>query len=165
MVRYNFDDTADFSKFKTYKWIALEKVAPIDELTDQQIKTALDAALAQKVLTKVEGDTADQFIGYQTTEQIEQKLAGFDAGWSTGVFREQYQGVAPMPLKRSTATLAQCKAMPASGQPCRVKPHRSGLEPFHPDPERAAESLRGPPLPAGDLLPFERSDAPRFLPA
>jgi len=83
-VVYNFDDTADFSKFKTYKWIALEKVAPIDELTDQQIKTALDAAFAQKGLTKVEGDTADLFIGYQTTERIEEKFAGVQAGWSTG---------------------------------------------------------------------------------
>jgi hypothetical protein len=83
-VRYNFDDTADFSKFKTYKWITLEKVAPIDELTAGQIKATLDAAFAQKGLTKVEGDTADLFIGYQTTERIEQEFAQFNPGWSTG---------------------------------------------------------------------------------
>ena len=52
-VRFNFDNTADFAKFKTYKWVALESVAPIDKLTDDQIKTALDAALARKGLSKV----------------------------------------------------------------------------------------------------------------
>jgi hypothetical protein len=83
-VVYNFDDKADFSKFKTYKWITLEKVAPIDELTDEQIKASLDVALAQKGLTKVEGDTADLFIGYQTTERIEQEFAQFSPGWNAG---------------------------------------------------------------------------------
>jgi len=46
-VRYNFDNTADFSKFKTYKWVTLENVSPIDDLTDEQIKAALDAALVR----------------------------------------------------------------------------------------------------------------------
>ena len=40
-VHYDFDNTADFSKFKTYKWITLEKVTPIDKLTDEQISAAL----------------------------------------------------------------------------------------------------------------------------
>ena len=58
-VRYNFDNSADFSKFKTYKWVTLKNAAPVDDLTDKQIKAALDAALAQKGLTKVDGDTLD----------------------------------------------------------------------------------------------------------
>ena len=40
-VRYNFDNTANFSKFKTYKWITLKSEAPIDKLTDEEIKAAL----------------------------------------------------------------------------------------------------------------------------
>lgn len=44
-----------------------------------------------------------------------------------------------MPLKRSKATLAQCKAMTASGQQCKAKPHKNGLCFFHSDPQRAAE--------------------------
>ena len=63
-VRYNFDKTADFSKFKTYVWVTLKDAKPVDDLTDKQIKAALDAALAQKGLTKVNGDNADLFIGY-----------------------------------------------------------------------------------------------------
>ena len=84
-VVYNFDDSVDFSKFKTYKWVTLEKVAPIDELTDEQIKAALDAALAGKGFTKVSGDSAaDLFIGYQTTEQIQEQFGGPTSGWGVG---------------------------------------------------------------------------------
>ena len=84
-IRYNFDDTANFSKFRTYKWVTLKSEAPIDELTDEQIKAPLNAAFARKGLTKVDGDSAtDLLIGYQTTEHINETFAGFDPGWSTG---------------------------------------------------------------------------------
>jgi hypothetical protein len=83
-IRYNFDDTANFSKFRTYKWVNL-KSAPIDEITDEQIKAALNAAFARKGLTKVDGDSAtDLLIRYQTTEHINETFAEFDPGWSTG---------------------------------------------------------------------------------
>ena len=83
-IHFSFDDTANFSKFRTYKWVTLKSEAPIDELTDQQIKAALDAAFARKGLTKVEGDTAaDLLIGYQTTGQHEEQFAG-SPGWSPG---------------------------------------------------------------------------------
>lgn len=83
-ISYEFDHTADFSKFKTYKWITLESVAPIEGLTDEQIKAALGAALTRKGLTKVEGDSAaDLLIGYQTTEHFEEQFAGYP-GWSPG---------------------------------------------------------------------------------
>ena len=44
-----------------------------------------------------------------------------------------------MPLKRSKARLVQCKAITASGQRCKAKPHKNGLCFFHFDPQRAAE--------------------------
>jgi hypothetical protein len=84
-VHYNFASTTDFSKFKTYKWIALQSVAPIDKLTDDQIKAALDAALAQKGLRKVAGDSAaDLLIGYQSSERIDEKFAGYGPDWGPG---------------------------------------------------------------------------------
>jgi hypothetical protein len=52
-VHCEFDNKVDFSKFKTYKWVTFKNVAPIDKLTDEQIKTAFDAALTRKGLTKV----------------------------------------------------------------------------------------------------------------
>jgi len=83
-VRYNFDKTADFSKFKTYVWVTIKNAAPVDDLTDKQIKTALDAALAQKGLTKVEGDNADLLIGYQVAVGSQQQLTVYSSGWGYG---------------------------------------------------------------------------------
>ena len=83
-VRYNFDNTANFSKFKTYKWITLKSEAPIDKLTDEQIKAALEAGLSRKGLTKVDADRADLFIGYQTTEHIDEQFGGRDSPYSVG---------------------------------------------------------------------------------
>jgi len=83
-VHYNFDSTSDFSKFKTYKWIALNSEAPIDNLTDEQIKAALEAELSRKGFTKVDTDHADLLIGYQTTEHVNEQFGGRDSPWSVG---------------------------------------------------------------------------------
>ena len=99
-VQYNFDHTADFSKFKTYKWITLKSEEPIDKLTDEQIKATLDAAFSQKGLKKIDSDgSADLLIGYQSNEGVERRfaqLAGYSvgSGWSaiTGDTSVIYQG-------------------------------------------------------------------------
>lgn len=44
-----------------------------------------------------------------------------------------------MPVEPSKGTPAQCKAITASGQRCKAKPHKDGLCFFHSDPQRAAE--------------------------
>ena len=51
-----------------------QECSPVDDLTDKQIKAALDTALAQKGLTKVEGENADLFIGYQVAVGSQQQL-------------------------------------------------------------------------------------------
>jgi hypothetical protein len=98
-VSYNFDSTVNFSKFKTYKWVTLKSRAPIDKLTDEQVKASLDAALGRKGLTKVDTESADLFIGYQTTEQIREQFGGSDypvvgPGWngSSDSIRTVYKG-------------------------------------------------------------------------
>jgi hypothetical protein len=83
-VHYNFDSTADFSKFKTYKWVTLNSEAPINNLTDEQIKGALEAGLSHKGLTRVDTDRADLSIGYQTTEHINEQFGGRNSPWSVG---------------------------------------------------------------------------------
>ena len=75
-VQFKYDDAIDFSKFKTYKWITLNSEAPIDKLTDEQIKAAVDAALSKRGLTKIsDAGTADLLVGYQTTELIDEQFA------------------------------------------------------------------------------------------
>lgn len=85
-VRYNFDKNTDFSKFKTYKWVDLKDANKPDTLTDNQIKSAIDAQLAQKGLSKVEGDNADLYVAYQAAIGTEKQFTSYDmgGGWGYG---------------------------------------------------------------------------------
>jgi hypothetical protein len=83
-VRYNFDKETDFSKFKTYKWVVIKGATPVDDLTDKQIQAAIDAQLATKGLTKVEGEDADLFVGYQAAIGTEKQFTSYDTGWGYG---------------------------------------------------------------------------------
>lgn len=83
-TRYNFDRNADFSKFKTYKWVTLKNAAQLDNLLDQQIKAAVDAELAKKGLTKVEDDSANLFIGYQAAVGQEKQFTSYGTDWGYG---------------------------------------------------------------------------------
>lgn len=84
-VRYNFSADTDFNKFKTYKWIQIRNVEPPDQLTDQQIKTAIDTELAKKGLRRVdENEPADLLIGYQVSTSSEKQLTMYNSDWGYG---------------------------------------------------------------------------------
>lgn len=83
-VRYNFDKSADFSKFKTYKWVPIKDAAKVSTLVDKQIKDAIDAELATKGLTKVDGDNANLYIGYQPAIGEEKQFNSYSTGWGNG---------------------------------------------------------------------------------
>ena len=83
-VRYNFDRNADFSQFKTYKWVALKNATQLDDLLDKQIKAAVDAELAKKGLSKVDDDSANLFIGYQAAVNQEKEFTSYSSDWGYG---------------------------------------------------------------------------------
>ena len=83
-VRYNFDKNTDFSKFKTYKWVALKDATPVNDLVDKQIKTAVEAQLAAKGLTKVDSDPADLYVGYQAAVGQEKQFTSYNSSWGYG---------------------------------------------------------------------------------
>jgi hypothetical protein len=83
-VRYNFDKDTNFSSFKTYKWVAIKGAATLGDLMDKQVKSAIDAELAKKGLTRSEADAVDLFIGYQPGIQKETEYTSFDTGWAYG---------------------------------------------------------------------------------
>ena len=70
-VRYNFDKQADFSQFKTYKWVTLKGGQVPNELVDTQIKAAVDMELATKGLKRTDAETADLYVGYQSAINTE----------------------------------------------------------------------------------------------
>ncbi len=106
-VRYNFDKNADFSKFKTYKWVPIKDADKVSDLVDKQIKDAVDAELATKGLTKVEGDDANLYIGYQPAVGQEKQFTsystgyGYGPGWGGG----WYGGMGTTTTSGSTSTI------------------------------------------------------------
>jgi len=80
-VSYNFDHQADFSKYKTYKWVKNKNSEQLDDLISRQIAEAIDNQLATKGLTKTEGDNPDLYVGYQVSVSQEKQLTTFDSGY------------------------------------------------------------------------------------
>ena len=84
-VRFNFDKQAAFGGFKTYRWVALKGAQPLSDLTDRQIKAAIDVELTKKGLTPVDGSgPADLLIGYQAAVDTEKQFTSYDTGWGYG---------------------------------------------------------------------------------
>jgi hypothetical protein len=83
-VRYNYAQGEDFSKYKTYKWVDLQAVDHANELTEKQIKQAIDTNLATKGLQKADSDTADLYIDIQTAVGTEKQFTSYNTGWGYG---------------------------------------------------------------------------------
>lgn len=83
-VRYNFDKDTDFSKFKTYKWVDVKGSDHANDLTEKQIKQAIDSQLATKGLQKTDSDPADLYIGIQTAVGTEKQFNSYSTGWGYG---------------------------------------------------------------------------------
>jgi len=83
-VRYNFASGTDFSKYKTFKWVQIKGADPVDQITDGQLKSAVDQELAAKGMTRTEGETADLYVGYQVSLGKEKQVTSYDSGWGYG---------------------------------------------------------------------------------
>ena len=88
-VHYNFMPGTDFSKFHTYKWVTIEGGAHPNQIVDAEIKQAVDSQLAAKGLTKVDGDKADLYVGYQIAVDQEKQWNAYGMGgglrWGGGM--------------------------------------------------------------------------------
>jgi Domain of unknown function (DUF4136) len=83
-VRYNFAQSEDFSKYKTYKWVDLKGADQANELTEKQIKQAIDTNLATKGFLRVDSDTADLYLDTQTAVGTEKQFTSYNTGWGYG---------------------------------------------------------------------------------
>ena len=79
-VQYNFDEKADFSKYKTYRWEKHPKSLDVDDLTLNQLATGFDAALAAKGLTKKDSGDTDLVILFQLAIGQEKQITSYDTG-------------------------------------------------------------------------------------
>jgi hypothetical protein len=107
-VRYNFAQGEDFARYKTYKWVDLKGVDQASELTEKQIKAAIDANLATKGLQKVDADTADLYIDIQTAVSTEKEFTSYNTGWGYGPgWRGGYGGTTMTTGSTSTIYVGQ----------------------------------------------------------
>jgi hypothetical protein len=83
-VRYNFDKSADFTAFKTYKWVTAKDAQKVDDLKDKQIKESVNNELSKKGLTLTDADTADLYIAYQPGVGSEKQFTSYNSGWDYG---------------------------------------------------------------------------------
>src|SRR5215470_11399260 len=79
-VKYNFMPGTDFSKYHTYKWVAIEGASHPNQIMDAEIKQAVDSQLASKGMTKTDGEKADLYVGYQIAVDQETQWNA----WGTG---------------------------------------------------------------------------------
>src|SRR5262252_4068021 len=77
-VRYNFDKSADFTKYKTFKLVDNKSGDQLDPITKKQVDTALAAALSAKGLKQTSSDPADLYIAYETSISTEKQVNTFD---------------------------------------------------------------------------------------
>ncbi|MGA9584399.1 MAG: DUF4136 domain-containing protein [Terracidiphilus sp.] len=78
----------DFSKYHTYKWVVVEGAKQPNQITDAQIKQAVESQLASKGLSKVESDPADLYISYQVAVQQQTQWNAYGTGgmrWGGGM--------------------------------------------------------------------------------
>ena len=111
-VRYNFAKDAKFSDYKTFKWVDVIKGSDqVNQITDNQIKAAIEAELATKGLTKSDSDDVDLYIGYQTAIGTEKQFNsystgwGYGPGWGGGWYRGGYGGMSTATTSGSTSTI------------------------------------------------------------
>ena len=83
-VSYNFASEVNFAKFKSHKWVEIPGGVKLDDITVNQLNTALDAELAKKGLTKTDSDTADLYVGYQVAITQEREITSYNSGWGYG---------------------------------------------------------------------------------
>ena len=62
-VTYNVAPGANFTKYKTYKWVRIDGAEYPNQIVDEQIKQSIDSQLAAKGFTKTDSDNADLEIG------------------------------------------------------------------------------------------------------
>ncbi|MGH9747621.1 MAG: DUF4136 domain-containing protein [Candidatus Acidiferrales bacterium] len=79
-VRTNYLPGTDFSKFKTYRWGAIEGGGHPNQITDAEIKSAVDAQMAAKGFTKTDSESADLVLAYQTAVDHEKQWNSFGTG-------------------------------------------------------------------------------------
>ena len=85
-VHYNSMPGTDFSKYHTYKWVAIPGAEQLNQIQETELKNAVDAQLAAKGFSPATSDNADMYVGYQVSvnKEKEWNAYGTGGGWGWG---------------------------------------------------------------------------------
>lgn len=79
-VQFNFDEKADFTKYKTYRWEKHPKSLDVDDLTMGQLAKGFEAALASKGLSKTDSNNPDLVVVFQLALNQEKEMTAYNMG-------------------------------------------------------------------------------------
>jgi hypothetical protein len=79
-VTYNAMPGTNFSKYHTYKWVAIEGGAHPNQIMDAEIKQSVDQQLSSKGLTKTDAENADLLVGYQVAVDQQKQWNAYGMG-------------------------------------------------------------------------------------
>lgn len=77
----------DFSRYHTYKWVAIEGGTHPNQIADAEIKQAVDAQMQAKGFTKTDSDNANLLVGYQVAVNQQKQWNAYGGGgfrWGGG---------------------------------------------------------------------------------
>jgi len=85
-VAVQMDNSAPFSTYKTYTWVNISGVQYPDQLTDMNIRNAIDSILKLKGMVKVDSNaTVDVAYQMSVTQSQQVNLYGTGARWGGGM--------------------------------------------------------------------------------
>ena len=82
-VRYNYAMKHDFTKLKTNVW-ADEGGSEIDQITAQQLRSAVDSAMAKNGFVLRSQGPSDLMLRHQASVDKEKQLTLYNTGWGYG---------------------------------------------------------------------------------
>jgi uncharacterized protein DUF4136 len=79
-VSSNYMPGTDFSKYHTYKWVAIEGASHPNQIVDIEIRMSVDSQLAEKGFTKIDSDKVALYVAYQVAVNQEKQWNGYGMG-------------------------------------------------------------------------------------
>jgi len=79
-VATNYDTKVDFTQYKTYKWVDITGAKYPNQLTDMQIRQAIDSVLSMKGMVKKDSGDVNAYVAYQISVQQSTQYNTFGTG-------------------------------------------------------------------------------------
>jgi len=83
-VRYNYAADANFNQLKTYKWGSSRAEERLDQLTDRQLRDAVDGEMRKKGFVLADGGPADMLLVYEPSVRKEKQITMYHDNWGFG---------------------------------------------------------------------------------